>query len=120
MEDIEVGSFTVVISINGDTKQVVFPLVSTIDVEGVKREMRSTYNVAGGTLSSRSHEVVVAYTLILGGVYFFIAFTPPPTQSKIAIFLGHRSCISSLFDVSVLYFLFYYSCILLPNFYFLL
>lgn len=77
MEDIEVGSFTVVISINGDTTRAVFPLVSAIDVEYVKREMRSTFNVANGTLSSRSHEVVVVHSLIPGGVYFLLRLLLP-------------------------------------------
>jgi hypothetical protein len=76
MEDPVIDKCTVQIIVNGDdTRTVVFPLSSTIDVDFVEKEMRSTCNVAHGTLSSSSQQPVVVYTLVAGETYYFLEFT---------------------------------------------
>lgn len=63
------GSFTVEITLNGITDSFQFSIASTRTIEDVKNEIRGTYNVTGGTLSSRNDQIVIVDGFVAGGVY---------------------------------------------------
>lgn len=73
------ASFTVEILLRGVSKDVLFPFDSTT-VGFVESKLRSTYNIAHGTLSSRSHQVAIVNRLVAGGKYYFLEFSHPPKQ----------------------------------------
>lgn len=75
----EGASFTVEILLRGVSKDVLFPFDSTT-VDFVESKLRSTYNIAHGALSSRSHQVAIVNRLVAGGKYYFLEFSHPPAQ----------------------------------------
>ncbi len=81
MEDTGVETFTVHIIVNGIPKSYEFTLSPEITIENVKNEMRSTFNVTNGTLSSRNDRLLSVNRFVAGGVYYFIEFYYP--QGKI-------------------------------------
>ncbi len=75
MEDNGVETFIVQIIINGFPKSYEFALEPEITIETVKNEMRSTFNVTNGTLSSCNDRLVYVSRFVAGGVYYFIEFS---------------------------------------------
>ena len=83
MEDIGVKKFFVEIILNGKTEPPYeFPISFTTDIDYVKKEMRETYNVSGGTVSSCNDRPVLVKSFCAGRTYYFIKFTPLQLQGK--------------------------------------
>jgi hypothetical protein len=81
MKDTGVETFFVEISLNGNTA-LPYEFSITTTIEYVKKEMRETFNVNGGTVSSRNDRHTLVNTFCAGETYYFIMFTPVPLQGK--------------------------------------
>lgn len=95
MEDTDIESFSVEIILNGKTESFEFPISPTPTIDYVKKEMRETYNVIGGTLSSRNDRNFAVNGFVAGRVYYFIKFTPLQVQGK---FIDH-TCVFVSFHI---------------------
>lgn len=66
------NNITIHILRNGESRQMEILLQEGDTVEWVESRVRSTFNVVGGTLSSRQDRIVVVRSLTAGGVYYFL------------------------------------------------
>ncbi len=65
---------TVHINLNGVAKKMAIPLTREVTVNWVKDEVRTTWKVSGGCLSSREDEIEVVPSLAAGVHYYFLEF----------------------------------------------
>ncbi len=83
------GEFTVHIILNEVDQVLTFTLGRTVTVESVKGEVRSTFSVVGGTLSSSRDpkRIQVVSSLTAGSTCYFVGFqlaqpAVPPLAGK--------------------------------------
>ncbi len=77
--------FTVHINLNEVDQVLTFTLGRTVTLEWVKNQMRSSFSVMGGTLSSGRDPncIQVVSSLTAGSVYYFLGFQQPvPSACK--------------------------------------
>ena len=71
------------------SESVIFPLTDRTTIDYVRNELRSTFGVVNGTLSSRADRIEVVSTLNAGRVYYFIKFSYPQGKFGYPIFVSH-------------------------------
>ncbi len=65
---------TIHINLHGEDKEMTIPFLEGDTGEWAKNEVRSTFGVINGTLSSRQDRIAAVRTLSAGSVYYFLGF----------------------------------------------